>query len=831
MGPPIDLPEWLSRLGFADDEYVQAGEKLPGGAFRAAVGPISALKAVPQDRDMWVGPSPVEMVTQGRPSNDQVTRLAALHIDLDVKAGGCSSFEQAHAIVDELAGMLGTRPVAVTFSGHGVQPVWAIEDGHIYGGTPGVDYDASWFSRPAARALMRRWGRLVAAVAERHGAHVDALWDLTRILRCPGSVNHKDPASPVPVLSFADTGAPLTVERILETLDEWGVTELPEDAQGVGDVVAPPSEWTYAVQTCGYAATMIRQWATDQPAERHRWLIQNAPRIAAAVRYGCFDQAGHQIAVAALTERFAALLGDTRKPTPGEVSGALSYGQEIAACMSDSHLASELGFHLHAEPLVAPPTERSTDDRGALEAPPGEHLSSHVDGDAADRPATIQDASGRLVSPADCDELPTHGVDQITQPTAWDLQVEQEALKLRLRDEARRVENERKAGGITVPAPTRLDVFLSVPDEDVTFRIHGLMPTDARVMLAAQFKAGKTTTVGNLVRSLVDSSPFLGHFDVESPEGAVVVIDDEMSEQQLRRWLRDQDIARTDRVSVVSLRGRVGSFDILNEAVRSRWAAALSTVGCGLLVFDCLRPVLDALGLSEDKEAGRFLVAFDALLTEAGIAEAVVVHHMGHGGERSRGDSRIRDWPDVEWRLIRDVKPGEEDPAAPRFFSAFGRDVSISEGLVEMDESNRHLKFDPATNRKDHRKAAADASGPDPYRLIAGYLSANQGALGKAIVEHLQAAGIGDNKARAALRDMTERGGAVNVRVVGRAHLHYYEPVPDPADDGHQPPSSASRWPISRHHLSSDDGPLKGGHHHQMSLGAQNDPFGTGLTA
>src|SRR6187431_819912 len=88
-----------------------------------------------------------------------------------------------------------------------------------------------------------------------------------------------------------------------------------------------------------------------------------------------------------------------------------------------------------------------------------------------------------------------------------------------------------------------------------------------------------------------------------------------------------------------------------------------------------------------DRDAGRLLVAFDALLAEAKIGEAMVVHHMGHTNERSRGDSRLRDWPDVEWRVNRK----DDDPASARFFTAYGRDVNVEEQELGFDETTRCL--------------------------------------------------------------------------------------------------------------------------------------------
>lgn len=228
----------------------------------------------------------------------------------------------------------------------------------------------------------------------------------------------------------------------------------------------------------------------------------------------------------------------------------------------------------------------------------------------------------------------------------------------------------------------------------------GVWPVGGRVVLAAQYKAGKTTLRNNLLRSLVDGDHFLDEFRVEAFEGTVVLIDNELDERMLRRWLREQGIKNTDRVHVLSLRGRVGSFDLLDDQVRARFANMIREVQGAVVLFDCLRPVLDALGLSEDKDAGRFLVAFDALLAESGASEAVVIHHMGHSGERSRGDTRLRDWPDVEWQLIREATGGEQAAEARRFFKAYGRDVNVPEGLLEYDEETRRVTLAGGSRRQ-----------------------------------------------------------------------------------------------------------------------------------
>ena len=114
-----------------------------------------------------------------------------------------------------------------------------------------------------------------------------------------------------------------------------------------------------------------------------------------------------------------------------------------------------------------------------------------------------------------------------------------------------------------------------------------------------------------------------------------------------------------------------------------------------MLILDCLTPALGALGLTESNEdVNQFLIAFDALLVEAAVAEALIAHHMGHIEERSRGASRLRDWPEVEWKLVRERGDnGREVDNGARFLSASGRDVDVHEMRLEYESVTRRLKL------------------------------------------------------------------------------------------------------------------------------------------
>ncbi|MBU8827681.1 AAA family ATPase [Mycolicibacterium goodii] len=293
--------------------------------------------------------------------------------------------------------------------------------------------------------------------------------------------------------------------------------------------------------------------------------------------------------------------------------------------------------------------------------------------------------------------------DEFERERNWQYQVNTRAQQIRLEREARRLVDDEARPPVEPPPVRSLGTLLAEPDIQASYLVDQLAPTGGRVMLSAQFKAGKSTLVGNLMRALADREPFLDQFDVRHPPRRIALIDTELDNNTLRRWLRDQNIRNHSAVvDVVALRGRVAAFNLIDDRIRAQWAERLRQLECDYLILDCLRPVLDALGLDEHRDAGRFLVAFDALLSEAGIDNALMVQHMGHSNERARGDSRLQDWPDAIWRLVRE----DDDPGSARFFSAYGRDVDVHEGRLSFTPDTRRLAY-AGGSRRDAKTEAA----------------------------------------------------------------------------------------------------------------------------
>jgi hypothetical protein len=73
----------------------------------------------------------------------------------------------------------------------------------------------------------------------------------------------------------------------------------------------------------------------------------------------------------------------------------------------------------------------------------------------------------------------------------------------------------RAANAAPAPEPVSLQSFLLMEDGEEEWWVEGLLPQDGITLLSAPQKSGKTTLIGNLVRTLVDGDKFLNAFTVK----------------------------------------------------------------------------------------------------------------------------------------------------------------------------------------------------------------------------------------------------------------------------------------------------------------------------
>jgi hypothetical protein len=368
-GDTINAPTLLRHvLRVTPLEVVATLSKAPGaGAVKAQCYNLDGVAKVVGERsggDMWFGVNPRRPnIPYGLTGDEStITRLSAGHADLDVKPQHCRDLAHAEEIVTAIGEALGTPAAAMTFTGHGIHPLWPIRDGQF----------TAEFTRDQGAALLRRFGALVVKVAAEHGAAVDTVWDLPRLLRMPGTTNCKDASNPVETYCRYDGDHGMTVAELAAKLDELGIADPDPGHRPAGRLPqSSPGAWEYADDTCSYAQTAMDAWRQDiikvelDGGERHNWMGGQATRIACMHRYGCLSIQGHNEAERALEE---ALTSRRELSDPEEVERFLEWGINAAAAKDDDEVARELGGHTHGTGLRGVTPEYLEDLAARLEA-------------------------------------------------------------------------------------------------------------------------------------------------------------------------------------------------------------------------------------------------------------------------------------------------------------------------------------------------------------------------------------------------------------------------------------------------------------------------------
>jgi hypothetical protein len=128
---------------------------------------------------------------------DEVAALPGLWADIDIKGpahkkkGLPPDLDAALSLADAMP----RPPSLVVHSGHGLQAWWLFKEPWVLGGGG---------ERSRAKALADAWqSRLRRLAAAKGWADLDAVADLARVLRLPGTLNHKIPNDTAPVKEVA----------------------------------------------------------------------------------------------------------------------------------------------------------------------------------------------------------------------------------------------------------------------------------------------------------------------------------------------------------------------------------------------------------------------------------------------------------------------------------------------------------------------------------------------------------------------------------------------------------------------------------------------------
>lgn len=652
-----------------------SGPSCPPGDFGAAVARVEQLETA-SPSGIYVRMTTLRGVLKRGTRGGIADSLAlpALWADLDIAGPGHKDqnlppdWPAVRAIVVR-SGL--PEPTLWINSGHGAYPIWLLRAPHLLGD----DLDQ-------VAELSANWQKVIGAASEALGWHYGTgIGDLARVLRIPGTVNRKVPGDPR--ICHIDTASVTPVRYTLDELHAAASAALATFAPPEPPPLPPP---TPAVKPNTTPKPGVSAGAGLSPgddfAARTSWaeiLEPHGWRVIGTrghIQDWCRPGKEHGISAtvnAKGTDRLHVLTSSTAfDQTSYSKLGAyavLNHGGDISAAAS-ALKAMDYGTNL------------GRNDQA---------IQDYLSGRSDELPPTFTRDPPPVGSAAG--EDPESPLDpKVQRELKYRHEIAMEAYRQKIRREARKMIDADEFGETWRVPPSRptLSAELAEPDDPVRYRVDKLLTVGGNALLAAGFKAGKTTLCNNLLRSLADGEPFLDRFEVVQPDGRIAVFNYEVSEGQFRHWLRRIGIRDTDRVCVLNLRGyRLPLIHTLVEDWVSKWLTehevrtwvvdpfARAMVGCG--------------DENSNTDVGVMLDVLDVIKSRAGVTELILPTHTGRqeqqqGSERARGATRLDDWADARWLLT-------TDDQGRRFFRAAGRDVDVDEELLSFDAATGRLSL------------------------------------------------------------------------------------------------------------------------------------------
>lgn len=228
--------------------------------------------------------------------------------------------------------------------------------------------------------------------------------------------------------------------------------------------------------------------------------------------------------------------------------------------------------------------------------------------------------------------------------------------------------------------------------EGMFWRIQGLLPADAALLIVAQRKTGKTTLILNLCRSLLTGEAFLGRFSCCVVSGTVAILNYEVGGAQLAKWAASVGIP-VDRLLLVNLRGRRNPLTYDED--RRLLAALLRDQGVETLIVDPFGQAFHGKSQNDAGEVGAWLAGLDVFArSEVGARDVILTAHAGWNGERTRGSSALEGWADS----VVTMTFGHDNET--RYLRAIGRDVGVDEDRLSFDPETRLMAMTGGGSRR-----------------------------------------------------------------------------------------------------------------------------------
>jgi hypothetical protein len=168
--------------------------------------------------DVYVGLglSKADLGPARRCTSEEIAGIAGIGGDFDLKSAAHGNKPLPATIEDALSILPSMQPSILIGTGNGVHAWWLLKEPAIF--------ESEEERREVAR-LFTRWHTMLQLRAAGRGWAYDRLSDLARVLRIPGTLNHKDPANPKEVTVLSANDRRYNLSDLEEFLDAAGIPD------------------------------------------------------------------------------------------------------------------------------------------------------------------------------------------------------------------------------------------------------------------------------------------------------------------------------------------------------------------------------------------------------------------------------------------------------------------------------------------------------------------------------------------------------------------------------------------------------------------------------
>jgi hypothetical protein len=218
------------------------------------------------DRDVYVGVglSKADYGPARRCKSDEISGLCGIGVDLDVKSEAHGNKPLPPAIDDALSILPPTLPPSILVgTGNGVHAWWLFKEPLLF------DTDED---RKRATSVLARWHTMLRLRAAIHGWAYDRLSDLARILRIPGTLNHKDPNNRKKVAVLSATDHRYNVSDFEELLDDSGIPDPEAEEKTRREWAERFADRPLVIDlSARIAQQLLDEWISQDPRFRNTW--------------------------------------------------------------------------------------------------------------------------------------------------------------------------------------------------------------------------------------------------------------------------------------------------------------------------------------------------------------------------------------------------------------------------------------------------------------------------------------------------------------------------------------------------------------------------------